>query len=168
MKPRVAARFAAAGIVTLVCFASLDSPFRPSAASGLRIQTIAPQAWGFFTSARDDQVEVFRLRDGQWMRIDAPLSAPANLFGLRRSTLNHGAEFRTIAAQVGDRWSTAALGPDDLPGSSEALSVRNLAREPRLCGELLLVSRPALPWAWSTSSGRLKLATRFARMQVQC
>lgn len=169
MQVRGVARLLAGAIVCVSCVAWLDSPLRPSAIRRIQMQGIAPQFWGYFAAPREKEFEVFRRRDGAWERADAPLGAAVNLFGLRRATVNHGAEFRTLVTQVASRWSTANLNPEQLPDTGEELlPVRNLARRPQLCGEVLLLSRPALPWAWARSSGRVALPTRFARLNVQC
>ncbi|MGZ6134769.1 MAG: SdpA family antimicrobial peptide system protein [Myxococcaceae bacterium] len=169
MRPRVVARLIAGAIVFLVCVASLDSPLRPAATRRLQMLAIAPQFWGFFSAPRDDQFEVFRRRNGGWERADTPLPAAVNRFGLRRGTTSHSAEFRTLAEQVGTRWSTATLAPEQLPDiGADSLALRNLARQPQLCGEVLLLSRPPIPWAWAGSTGKVALPTRFAQLTIQC
>lgn len=166
--PRQVARLLAGAIVFLTCVTWLDSPLRASAARRLQMLAIAPQFWGFFASPREERTEVFRLRHGAWERADAPLSAAVNLFGLRRAIVSHGAEFRTLEAQVGNRWSAAALAPEQLPEPVDPVVVRNLARQPQLCGEVLLVTRPPVPWAWARSSSRAALPSRYARLSIQC
>ena len=115
MRPRVVARLIAAAVVFLVCVAWLDSPLRPSASRRLQMLAIAPQFWGFFSAPRDEQIQVFRWRNGSWERADAPLASAVNRFGLRRATTSHGAEFHSLTEQVGTRWSTATLAPEQLP-----------------------------------------------------
>jgi antimicrobial peptide system SdpA family protein len=169
MRPRVVARLVAGAIVFLACVAWLDSPLRPSATRRLQMVAIAPQAWGFFSAPREEQFQVFRWRDGTWERADTPLAAAVNRFGFRRATTSHSAEFRTLTEQVGTRWSTAELRPEQLPDTAaDPIAVKNLARQPQLCGEVLLLSRPPVPWAWARSSGKFQLPTRFARLTVQC
>lgn len=169
MRPRVVARLFAGAIVFLVCVAWLDSPLRPSATRRLQMLAIAPQSWGFFSAPRDEQYQVFRRRNGSWERADTPLAAAVNRFGLRRATTSHSAEFRTLTDQVGTRWSTATLAPEQLPDTAaDPLMVRNLARQPQLCGEVLVLSRPPVPWAWARSSSKVALPTRFARLSIRC
>ena len=147
----------------------LESPLRPPPGRRMEMLAIAPQFWGYFATPREKEFEVFRWRDGAWHRADAPLSAATNLFGLRRATVNHGAEFQSLVAQAGDHWTTESLTAEQLPGhGSDTLQVRNLARSPQLCGDILIVSRPAVPWAWSRSTARIALPTRFANLTVQC
>jgi len=169
MRPRAVARILAGAIVSLVCVLWLDSPLRPSATRRLQMLAIAPQSWGFFASPRDEQFEVFRRRNGAWERADTPLAAAVNLFGLRRATTRHSAEFRRLVEQVGTRWSTADVPTEQLPDTSaDPLPVRNVARRPQLCGDVLLVSRAPVPWAWARSSGKVALPARFARLTIQC
>ena len=169
MQPRVVARVLAATIACLTCAAWLDSPLRVSAARRLQITAIAPQFWGFFATPREAHYEIFRRDDGVWTRVDAPLGASANLFGLRRAIPNSGAEFRTLAAQVGDRWSTVDLAPGQLPETiGKGLPVKNLARRPQLCRDVLLVARTPLPWAWAHANARVPLPAKVAQLDVQC
>jgi len=169
MRPRQVARILAGVVVFLTCITWLDSPLRPNATRRLQLVGIAPQAWGFFADPREERAEVFRLRNGTWERADSPLGSAVNLFGLRRSIINHGAEFRSLASQIGARWSTADLTEKQLPDTSlESVAVTNLAHEPRLCGDVLFVSRPPLPWAWANVGARTAVPTRYVRLRVQC
>ena len=168
MRPRQVARILAGVIVFLACITWLDSPLRPSATRRLQFVGIAPQAWGFFAEPREARTEVFRLRNGTWERADSPLGSTASLFGLRRAIVNHGAEFRSLESQVGTRWNTADLTEKQLPDVLESVAVTNLAHEPQLCGEVLLVSRSPLPWAWAHAGARTTLPTRFVRLRIQC
>jgi sporulation delaying protein A len=169
MRPRQAARLLAGVVVFLACITLLDSPFRLGATQRLQMLGFAPQAWGFFASPRDAGTEVYRLRNGAWERADTPLGSAANLFGLRKTIVSNGPEFRTLESQVKARWSTAHLTKEQLPISTvEPVEVSNLARDPQLCGEVLLVERPPLPWAWAHARGRAALPTRYARLTVRC
>jgi sporulation delaying protein A len=168
MRPRQAARLLAGVVVFLACITWLDSPLRPGPVHRLQMLVVAPQAWGFFASPREPRTEVYRLRNGAWERADTPLGSAANLFGLRKAIPSHSPEFRTLDSQIG-AWSTAALTEDQLPATAvEPVEVSNLAREPRLCGEVLLVERPPLPWAWAHARGSAALPTRYARVTVRC
>ena len=76
---------------------------------------------------------------------------------------------RRLESQVDTRWSTADLTHHQLPDTTiEPVPVTNLAREPRLCGEVLFVSRPPLPWAWARTGGTATLPTSYARLTVRC
>lgn len=169
MRPRQVARLLAGVVVFLGCITWVDSPLRPGATRRLQMLGIAPQAWGFFGSPREAHTEVYRLRDGAWERADSPLGSAANLFGLRKAILSHGPEFRTLESQVEARWLTADLTEGQLPEAAvEPVAVNNLARHPRLCGEVLFVARPPLPWAWAHAGGRAALPTRYARLTIRC
>ena len=169
MRPRHVARILAGVVIALSCVVWLDSPLRPSATRRMQMLGIAPQWWGYFAHPREDRVQAFRHRDGVWVQADAPLGAPQNLFGLRRGPVAHSSEFTRLLDQVGAQWSSATLRPAELPETpAPPLIVRNLARHPRLCGEVLLLERTPLPWAWARSHRDVALPARFARLDVQC
>ncbi len=169
MQPRVVARVLAGAIVCLTCVAWLDSPLRVSAARRVQMISIAPQFWGFFATPREARFEIFRRDNGVWKRMDVPLGAAANIFGLRRAIPNNSAEFRTLEAQVADRWVTVDLAPDQLPEiAGKGLPVKNFARRPQLCRDVLLISRTPVPWAWARANARVALPARVAQLDVQC
>lgn len=169
MRPGRVARILAAAIACLVCVTWLESPLRPSATRRLQMLAIAPQFWGYFAYPRQDRVQAFRWREGAWIQADAPLGAPGNLFGLQRAAVHHSSEFTTLLRQVGSRWSETLLRPDQLPDTSApGLAVTNVARHPRLCGDVLLLSRTPVPWAWVKVSSTVELPARYVRLSIQC
>lgn len=130
---------------------------------------IAPQFWGYFASPRQDRVQAFRWRDGLWVQADAPLGVPGNLLGLRRGPVHHSSEFTDLLSQVGTQWSEAVLGPGGFPViDGPGLVVRNVALHPQLCGDVLLLSRTPVPWAWARMRRQSDLPARYARLNVQC
>ncbi len=169
MRPRQMARLLAGAIVCLVAVNWLESPLRPSATRRLQMLAIAPQFWGYFASPLEDRMELFRLRSGRWVKADFPLSSPRNLFGLRRGPVLHGSELRTLLSEAPLRWSEASLPQGELPeAASPGVPVRNLARRPELCGEVLVLERTPIPWAWGGSRRPVSMPVRYARLDVQC
>jgi sporulation delaying protein A len=169
VRPRQVARILTGAIVCVACVAWLESPLRLSATRRLQMLAIAPQFWGYFSAPLQDRLEAFRWRDGSWVKADSPLGAAENLLGLRRGIVNHSAEFRTLVAQVGTQWTEATLTSEQLPETTApGVAVRNLARRPQLCGEVLLLSRTPVPWAWARSRSKVALPARYAHLSVQC
>ncbi len=169
MRPRQAARLLAAAIVCLFAFNWIESPLRAPAGRRLQMLAVAPQFWGYFASPREDRMEVFRLRDGAWVKADFPLGSPRNLLGLGRGPVLHSAEFRTLISVAPLQWSEVTLRVGELPETAAlGLSVRNLARQPQLCGDLLLLERTPLPWAWAGSHRAVAMPAKYTHLDVKC
>jgi hypothetical protein len=169
VRPRQMARLLAGAIVCLVALNWLESPLRPPATRRLQMLAIAPQFWGYFASPLQDRMELFRLHGDTWVKADYPLGSPRNLLGLHRGPVLHSSEFRTLLSEVPLQWEEARLHEGELPRpAAAALPVRNLARHPRICGEVLVLERTPVPWAWAASHRPVSMPTRYARLDVQC
>ena len=169
MQPRRMARLLAGAIVCLVAVYSVDSPLRPPATQRLHVLGVAPQFWGYFAAPLEDRFELFRLRDGAWVKADFPLSSPRNLFGLRRGPVIHGSELRNLLSTAPLQWEEASVREGELPEvAATAVPVRNLARHPQLCGDVLILERTPVPWAWASWHRAVSMPTKYSRMDVQC
>ncbi len=168
MRPRRVAQVLAGAIVCVICLNWLESPLRPSALRRVQMLAIAPQWWGYFAHPLEDRVQAFRRQGDTWIQVDAPFGSPGNLFGARRGPVHHSSEMRALQAQVEGHWSEAPLAPDAFPQATAPLAVRNAARHPRLCGDVLLLERTPIPWAWARSRNQPELPARYARLEIQC
>jgi Sporulation delaying protein SdpA len=52
--------------------------------------------------------------------------------------------------------------------TTRGVPVRNLARHPQLCGDVLVVERTPVPWAWAGSHRAVSMPLKYARLDVQC
>jgi len=167
--PRQMARLIAGAILCLFAVTWLDSPFRAPAGRRLQMLAVAPQFWGYFAAPLQDRMELFRLRGGSWVRTDVPLGSPQNLFGLRRGPVLHSSELRALLRDAPLEWSEAAVRDGEIPEATPAgVTVRNLARTPQLCGDVLVVERTPVPWAWAGSHRPVSMPVKYARLDVQC
>jgi antimicrobial peptide system SdpA family protein len=167
--PRQMARLIAGAILCLFAVTWLESPFRAPAGRRLQMLAVAPQFWGYFAAPLQDRMELFRLRGGSWVRTDLPLGSPQNLFGLRRGPVLHSSELRALLRDAPLEWAEATVRDGEVPEAAPAgVPVRNLARHPQLCGEVLVVERTPVPWAWAGSHRAVSMPVKYARLDVQC
>ena len=167
--PRQMARLLAGAILCLFAVTWLESPLRAPAGRRLQMLAVAPQFWGYFAAPLQDRMELFRLRGGAWVRADFPLSSPRNLFGLGRGPVLHSTEVRGLLRDAPLEWSEATLRESEVPeATTPGVPVRNLARQPQLCGEVLVVERTAVPWAWAGSRRAVSMPAKYALLDVQC
>lgn len=168
-RPRQMARLLAGGLLCLFALTWLESPLRAPAGQRLRMLAVAPQFWGYFASPLQDRMELFRMRGGRWVRADFPLSSPRNLFGLERGPMLHSSELLALLRDAPLDWSDATLHEGEVPEAMPpGVPVRNLARKPQLCGEVLVLDRTPVPWAWAGSRRTVSMPVRYARMDVKC
>ena len=169
MRPRQMARLLAAAIVCLFALNWLESPLRAPAGRRLQLLAVAPQFWGYFASPLQDRLELFRLRGATWVRADFPLGSPRNLLGLGRGPVGHSSELRALLRDASLEWSEATVRDGELPPpASPGVPVRNLAQHPQLCGDVLVLERTPVPWAWAGSRRAVSMAVKYSRLDVQC
>ena len=167
--PRQMARLIAGAILCLFAVTWLESPLRAPAGRRLQMLAVAPQFWGYFAAPLQDRMELFRLRGGAWVRADAPLASPRNLFGLRRGPVLHSSELRALLRDAPLEWTEATVRDGEVPEAvSAGVPVRNLARQPQLCGDVLVVERTPVPWAWASSRRAVSMPMKYARLDIQC
>jgi len=169
MRPRQMSRLLAAAIVCLFALNWLESPLRAPAGRRLQLLAVAPQFWGYFASPLQDRLELFRLRGATWVKADFPLSSPRNLLGLGRGPVGNSSELRALLRDASLEWSDAMVRDGELPATaSPGAPVRNLAQHPQLCGDVLVLARTPVPWAWAGSHRPVSMAVKYARLDVQC
>jgi hypothetical protein len=169
VRPRQMARLIAAAIVCLFALNWLESPLRAPAGRRLQLLAVAPQFWGYFASPLQDRLELFRLRGAAWVRADFPLGSPRNLLGFGRGPVGHSSELRALLRDASLEWSEAMVRDGELPATaSPGVPVRNLARNPQLCGDVLVMDRTPVPWAWAGTHRAVSMSVKYTRLDVQC
>lgn len=169
MRPRQVARLFAGAILCLFALNWLESPLRAPAGRRLQMLALAPQFWGYFASPLKDRMELFRLRGGSWVRADFPLGSPRNLLGLGRGPVGHSSELRALLRDASPEWSETQVRDGELPETlSPGIPVKNLAQHPQLCGDVLVLDRTPVPWAWAGSHRAVSMPVRYARLEVRC
>jgi antimicrobial peptide system SdpA family protein len=165
----VAAAWIFVGVLALLN-AVADSPVKLSLRSHLNVSAITPEGWAFFTrDPREPQLALLALHEGRWVPVPQQHAARANAFGFARYVRVQMLETSGLLARVSDsEWTPFPAGTDPLALTLRPLWVRNAAPRPRLCGDLLLVEREPVPWAWSTAKPPVRMAGRALRLAVTC
>ncbi len=149
------------------------NPFTLALAQKVRIQAFVPQGWKFFTkNPRDERIDVLAKDDnGRWRSILLGHNASAaNLFGIRRNSRAQGVEFGLIASSLGkNRWISCSQRVDVCMNAAPvAATVKNISPGPTLCGEVVLVKQPPVPWAWSRSKREVVMPSKCAKIRLSC
>ncbi|WP_412538042.1 SdpA family antimicrobial peptide system protein [Longispora sp. K20-0274] len=164
----------ASGAVLLVAYvlhAALPaSPLHLPGPDTTVIRLFTPQGWAFFTkSPRSTDTYVYRLDGDSWHDIDAgPLAQPEYTMGLDRAARAQGAEIALLRSHLtADVWRDCDREPDAcLAETAVAATLANGSTVRTVCGDVGLVERGPLPWAWRDLP--TTVPSRVARVRVTC
>ncbi len=140
------------------------------------IRVLIPQGWGFFTrDPREPRIIPFGLRsEGEWTELGlGPHGRARWLFGLDRRSRAQGLEIGTLFGAVGDdAWfdcgGPTPMEPHACLDAASPLPVENPSPIPSLCGEVGLVRREPVPWAWRRAADRIEMPAQVLRLSVRC
>lgn len=169
----VAVAVVLAVVVVLAVHASLPAnALRLAPAEALHLRMWLPQGWGYFSGeARAPGVSVHVAdRDGRWRPVPLPhQGAPGRLFGLDRGGRVAEREIALLEARS-RREPRACRGPDAtcLTGLPAPEPVANTATTPRLCGDVAVIRRDPVPWAWAGSADPEEMPATVRRLEVSC
>ena len=149
-------------------FNPIRLPFETS-----EIRAWMPEGWAFFTrNPREEHIFLFSRRgNGKWTTAAlGPNARPSNEFGLNRISRAQGVE----TALLMNRFPNSAylecrgLVASCLEGAQRLGTLKNPSPAPTLCGEIGIVMRKPVPWAWWASGQSVVMPSRFPRITVDC
>ena len=132
-----------------------------------------PQGWSFFTrNPREASAVVYRPgRGAQWVPTSrTPNFQPRNLFGASRVQRAEGIDLGVLAVAVPDKaWvSCRSAASACLARVVGPIQVDIRRAGFLLCGDVGLVSREPVPWAWARDRRRVAMPAKVARLAVSC
>lgn len=160
-------------VVVLAVHASLPAnALRLAPAEALHLRVWLPQGWGYFSGeARAPGVTAYVAgSDGRWRAVPlAHQGAARTLLGLDRSGRVAEQEVTLLEARA-TREPEECRGPDAtcLAELAPGPEVDNPATRPRLCGDVALVRREPVPWAWAGSADPDDMPATAVRLEVSC
>jgi antimicrobial peptide system SdpA family protein len=150
-----------------------SNPLRLPFERKLNVALWLPEGWKFFThDAREERIEMY-LRDASgWHDASrGPNSRLTNKLGLDRIGRAQGVELGLISQEVSPKlWQTCSQASafQCLDSAPLARRVSNRSPSPSLCGEVGLVSRKPVPWAWASQGLHVSMPVSFVRLEVEC
>ncbi|WP_309067464.1 SdpA family antimicrobial peptide system protein [Microbacterium sp.] len=118
------------------------------------VQQVAPQGWAFFTKSPRGQVHFPYRSDGSdgWITADRGPNAQLRwAFGLNRESRLTEFDVQTVLAQVEDDWwqeCSKSASDSQCLDNTPAHEVSAVGHDLRLCGDVGLVRREPVPWAY--------------------
>lgn len=138
-----------------------------------RVRMVLPEGWAFFTrDPREPDVDVLAWRDGAWTpALRRPLSSARNLFGLSRAGRAQSVELGILVDGLKGVELSSCRGAlercaDDLPPATVTIANAQGART--ICGDVLVVVREPIPWAWAAVTPRVQMPAKVVRVEVTC
>lgn len=146
---------------------ALTLPFNRS----VDVRSVLPQGWGYFSGDARQPLSTAYVRDGDgWQQVGGGhQGSVGDLFGLDRSGRLAEQEIGFAEAGATGEPRQCRLSDEDcLKGLEVAGSGENPIANPTLCGDVAIVRRDALPWAWSSSSSRQAMSATAIRVELSC
>jgi len=150
---------------------ALDLPFESSIKPPL--QALVPEGWGFFTrDPREARLLPYVREAGSWRAArEGPNGEPRNAFGFNRAARAQGVEMGLLETSIPTKaWKACATEiAACLDRISAPIEVGNPTPAPTLCGDVGLVHRDPLPWAWAGSEpDETSMPSKVVRLTVKC
>lgn len=134
------------------------------------VRTLLPQGWGYFSGDARQPLATAYVNDGDGWRQIGPThqGAPALLFGLDRSGRLMEQEIGVVESAAGTPQDCRAPDRECLTGLRVTGTSVNPLPEPALCGDVAVVRRDPLPWAWSDSADPDRMPATAVRVELSC
>lgn len=174
----VAIRVSILGIFAsfLFCVFQTYLPFNPlslSKDSQFIIKALCPEGWGFFTkNPKDSDFFVYKRIHNKWENILlVPNSSISNFIGLKRDARAQGSEYALLCKDIDlKKWLDCNEGVNIFSCIESNLNVRpiivkNIVPSPSIEGEVWIVSKPMIPWAWGRHTN-INMSAKYLKLYV--
>ncbi len=152
-----------------------NNPIKLPLTKVLDFRLILPEGWAFFTrDPREPEATVYvRSSDGQWLITPGvPRFHWSTALGLDRHIRAHGVELGMLLekAEKAERFDCTKEPQECLEQASVAAPMNNPSPAPQICGQIGIVMRKPVPWAWSLAhqAKPISMPSKVLRMDVQC
>jgi len=154
-------------------------PYNPipiSKSLQMNVHSLAPEGWAFFTrNPREPSLNLYHLNEQKEIvpYCSYPSAHPDYWMGAKRDLRSIGAEMGAMITQVPDSIWVAQEGQliSFLEANHQNLktfSIDNEVQGPFICGDLFLVQKSPIPWAWAKSADRIDHQFKIAKIEVTC
>jgi antimicrobial peptide system SdpA family protein len=165
------------GVVALYSFRT-SLPYTParlpieSQRNNALFRAFFPEGFSFFTrNPREPVVEIYKYENSTYTLTTIPNGSIKNMLGINKSSRAQNLESGFILSKLRpDDWIKCPSNLDSCL-TSEPLPVIHLKNNYNtsfLCGELVVVVRKPVPWAWSKVVSGDRMEKEFAKLFVEC
>ncbi|MFK7810326.1 MAG: SdpA family antimicrobial peptide system protein [Saprospiraceae bacterium] len=137
------------------------------------VAALLPQGWAFFTrSPREPQIYLYHEVDGQIVKKSYPNASLESAFGFNRKVRSKGIELGHLYERSQKLEWTECDGDvnicNDNWTATEAQDIINPAHTPSICGELYIVEKVIIPWAWASSKKEIHMPSKIIKLNAVC
>ena len=168
----------AAAIVAVTVHGSMPyNAIESNLVRDLQTTAWAPESWRFFTrNPQEEQVAPYSRTGESWTPASSPGGSPRYLFGLDRAGRAQGVELGLLLEGM-PKASFRACDDDEAPEvclskTTKVFRLKNETPRPSLCGQIGVVSKKPVPWAWArlraVSARTIHMPARVLRLEVEC
>jgi antimicrobial peptide system SdpA family protein len=164
----------AAGLVGITVHGSMPTNAIDSRIDrDLQTTAWAPESWRFFTrNPQEEQLLPFERVGESWQSASMPGASPRYAFGLDRAGRAQGMELGMLLEGM-PKSSFRACDEDEAPEvclskTTKVLHLKNETPHPSLCGQIGVVAKKPVPWAWARSGRTIHMPARVLRLEVSC
>ncbi len=149
-----------------------DNALRSGRGHRKYVTVFLPQGWGFFTrDPREDDYDVLAFDGRHWRtRFGHPNFQWSLLLGWSRAARAQSVEFGLLSGSLDqDAWVDCTQSVDDCARDLDVQqTLRNASPRPTLCGEVIVMTRPPVPWAWARSAHAITMPSKLLKVDLQC
>lgn len=136
------------------------------------VTMFVPQGWGFFTrDPREDDYDVLAFDGQQWRtRFGHPNFQWSLLLGWSRAARAQSVEFGLLSGSLDqDGWVECKRRVDECASELDVhQTIGNASPRPTFCGEVVVMTRPPVPWAWARSARSITMPSKLLKVDIQC
>lgn len=159
-------------LLFILSSAAGENPIQPTVQIHMVQLAFIPEGWSFFTrNARESWLIVYRREGAKLKALSFSNASRQNAFGLSRAARAFHSEVAGLLTPVlRSSWSEWQGDPAeyDPGGRRPSLELKNWSRTRYVCGDVIVVSAPPVPWAWSRSRTRLRMPSKVLKLKVDC
>jgi len=162
------------GWLALIAFLAVSAghnPVHPPMAARIVQLSLMPEGWGFFTrNPREPARVAYAITARGLIKLTFANTSLRNLLGISRSARACDAELAALLVPIlKPSWSKCTGDPEDFSNwvKLRSLTVKNWSGTQFIGGDILVIERPPIPWAWSSSHSRVFMPSRLVRLHVE-
>lgn len=136
----------------------------------IKIGTIWPQGWGFFSKdPRSTNMKFYSLEGSKKVRL--PNMKIENVFGLNRKGRAQAIEAGRINSEIAEeKWKKCegnSCNIKDIEDSKESLTIKNDSPKPLLHGEYIFAQEKPIPWNYSKYYKEDTNITKYIKVRIE-
>ncbi len=164
------------GLITFYSLA-VTLPYNPSRVPTslslkTRFRALLPEGFSFFTrNPREPQIVAYQYSGQHLEQLTIQNASLTNMMGILKTSRAQNIETGYLLSLIkGEDWSSckSSLLNCLTFNYSPIIEMKSKYKKPLLCGDIVLVVRKPVPWAWADNFDVDKMPLEFVRLYIFC